>query len=124
MRPLDGRLSARRPPRRPAVALAVSTPMADAAFFDLDKTIIAGSSALAFSRPFLRRGLDLAAGHAPQRVRAARSCSSGADESTMDRMRRQHHRPVRRVGRRAGPSVVEQTLHEIVEPLVYAEARR
>ena len=32
-------------------------PMADAAFFDLDKTIIAGSSALAFSRPFLREGL-------------------------------------------------------------------
>jgi hypothetical protein len=28
-----------------------------AAFFDLDKTIIAGSSALAFSRPFRRQGL-------------------------------------------------------------------
>jgi phosphoserine phosphatase len=30
---------------------------AAAAFFDLDKTIIAGSSALAFSRPFRRQGL-------------------------------------------------------------------
>ena len=33
------------------------SPPASAAFFDLDKTIIAGSSALAFSRPFRRQGL-------------------------------------------------------------------
>ena len=33
------------------------SPPAAAAFFDLDKTIIAGSSALAFSRPFRRQGL-------------------------------------------------------------------
>ena len=50
MRPLDGPLSWAGRAGRPAVALAVSTPVADAAFFDLDKTIIAGSSALAFSR--------------------------------------------------------------------------
>ena len=50
MRPLEGPISWAGCAEPPAVALAVSTPVADAAFFDLDKTIIAGSSALAFSR--------------------------------------------------------------------------
>ena len=55
----------RHPPPPAPVDLASSldmsgpspNPPAAAAFFDLDKTIIAGSSALAFSRPFLRQGL-------------------------------------------------------------------
>lgn len=97
--------------------------MADAAFFDLDKTIIAGSSALAFSRPFLREGLIsrravLRSGYAQLLLLLA-----GADASTMDRLR------TRITALCAGwdvaqvNAVVAQTLHETVEPLVYAEAQ-
>jgi HAD superfamily hydrolase (TIGR01490 family) len=93
-----------------------------AAFFDLDKTIIAGSSALAFSRPFRREGMItrravLRSGYAQLLL-----VLSGADASTMDSLRR------RITALCAGwevaqvRSVVAETLHEIVEPLVYAEA--
>jgi HAD superfamily hydrolase (TIGR01490 family) len=97
--------------------------VADAAFFDLDKTIIAGSSALAFSRPFLRAGLIsrravLRSGYAQLVLLFA-----GADESTMDRLRRRI--TVLCAGWDVGQvrALVAQTLHEIVEPLVYAEAQ-
>jgi phosphoserine phosphatase len=87
MRPLEGPISWAGCAEPPAVALAISTPVADAAFFDLDKTIIAGSSALAFSRSFLREGLIsrravLRSGYAQLLLLLA-----GADASTMDRLR-------------------------------------
>ena len=55
-----------------------------AAFFDLDKTIIAGSSALAFSRPFRRQGLitrraALRSGYAQLLIML-----SGADAATVE----------------------------------------
>lgn len=92
------------------------------AFFDLDKTIIAGSSALAFSRPFRRQGLIthrtvLRSGYAQLLLVLA-----GADADTMDTLRR------RITALCAGwevahvRAIVEETLHAIVEPLVYAEA--
>ena len=97
--------------------------MADAAFFDLDKTIIAGSSALAFSRPFLREGLIsrravLRSGYAQLLLLVA-----GADSSTMDRLR--NRITVLCAGWEVAQvrAVVAQTLHETVEPLVYAEAQ-
>jgi HAD superfamily hydrolase (TIGR01490 family) len=95
---------------------------ASAAFFDLDKTIIAGSSALAFSGPFRRRGLI-------SRRAAVRSAytqlllvAAGADASTMDLLRQRISAlcagwEVVRIR-----DIVAETLHEIVEPLVYAEA--
>ena len=98
------------------------SPPRSAAFFDLDKTIIAGSSALAFSRPFRRQGLltrraVLRSGYAQMLIMLA-----GADAATMDALRR------RITALCAGGEVaqiraiVAETLHEIVEPLVYAEA--
>jgi HAD superfamily hydrolase (TIGR01490 family) len=97
-------------------------PPGAAAFFDLDKTIIAGSSALAFSRPFRRRGLIsrralLRSGYAQLLIML-----SGADAATMEALRR------RITALCAGwevaqiREIVAETLHEIVEPLVYAEA--
>ncbi|MFC4943257.1 HAD family hydrolase [Pseudonocardia sp. GCM10023141] len=95
---------------------------AAAAFFDLDKTIIAGSSALAFSRPFRRQGLI-------SRRAALRSVYAqlmvvfaGADEDTMDLLRQRI--TVLCTGWDVAQirSIVAETLHEIVEPLVYAEA--
>ena len=98
------------------------SPPRSAAFFDLDKTIIAGSSALAFSRPFRRQGLltrraVLRSGYAQMLIMLA-----GADAATMDALRR------RITALCAGwevaqiRAIVAETLHEIVEPLVYAEA--
>jgi HAD superfamily hydrolase (TIGR01490 family) len=98
------------------------SPPASAAFFDLDKTIIAGSSALAFSRPFRRQGLltrraVLRSGYAQLLIML-----SGADAATMEALRR------RITALCAGwevaqiRAIVAETLHEVVEPLVYAEA--
>jgi HAD superfamily hydrolase (TIGR01490 family) len=97
--------------------------MADAAFFDLDKTVIAGSSALAFSRPFLREGMItrravLRSGYAQLLLMVA-----GADESTMDRMRRRITALCAGWDVAQVRAVVAETLHETVEPLVYAEAQ-
>src|SRR5690349_12118726 len=123
MRPLEGPLSCAGRGARPAVALAVSSLVADAAFFDLDKTIIAGSSALAFSRPFLREGLIsrravLRSGYAQLLLLVA-----GADASTMDRLRGRITALCAGWDVAQVREVVAQALHETVEPLVYAEAQ-
>ena len=62
-------------------------PFRTAAFFDLDKTVIAKSSALAFNRPFVSQGLlnrraVLKASYAQFLL-----VMSGADRDQMDRMR-------------------------------------
>ncbi|HWC80553.1 MAG TPA: HAD family hydrolase [Pseudonocardiaceae bacterium] len=93
-----------------------------AAFFDLDKTIIAKSSTLAFGRPFLQGGLI-------NRRAALRSAyaqfvfmSSGADAEQMDRMRDEITKLATGWDVEQVRSIVEETLHDIVDPLVYAEA--
>jgi HAD superfamily hydrolase (TIGR01490 family) len=93
-----------------------------AAFFDLDKTIIAKSSTLAFGRPFYRGGLV-------NRRAVLRSTYAqfvyllgGADEDKMDRMR--DYLATLSAGWDAGQvrSIVDETLHDVVTPLVYDEA--
>jgi len=93
-----------------------------AAFFDLDKTIIAKSSSLAFSRPFYKSGLI-------NRRAVMRSAyaqfvflAGGADHDQMERMRAYLQElcagwPVEQVR-----SVVAETLHELIDPIVYDEA--
>ncbi|WP_103380469.1 HAD family hydrolase [Pseudonocardia dioxanivorans] len=93
-----------------------------AAFFDLDKTIIAGSSALAFSRPFRSHGLIgrravLRSVYAQMMVLA-----SGADADTMDMLRKRITALCAGWEVEQVRSIVAETLHEIVEPLIYAEA--
>lgn len=95
---------------------------AAAAFFDLDKTIIAGSSALAFSRPFRREGLIsrravLRSGYAQLLL-----VLSGADADTMEQLRRRITALCTGWEVAQVRAIVAETLHEIVEPLVYAEA--
>ena len=99
-----------------------SSPPAAAAFFDLDKTIIAGSSALAFSRPFRRQGLitrraALRSGYAQLLLML-----SGADADTMEALRRRITALCTGWEVAQIRAIVAETLHEIVEPLVYAEA--
>jgi HAD superfamily hydrolase (TIGR01490 family) len=93
-----------------------------AAFFDLDKTVIAKSSTLAFSRPFFRNGLinrrAVLKGAYAQFVFAA----SGADADQVERIRA--HLAALCAGWDVAQvrSIVDETLHDIVDPLVYAEA--
>lgn len=93
-----------------------------AAFFDLDKTIIASSSALAFSRPLLREGLI-------NRRAALRSAYAqlmfslaGADEQTTERLRAQISALCAGWDVAQVSAIVNETLHDVVDPLVYAEA--
>jgi len=93
-----------------------------AAFFDLDKTIIAKSSTLAFSRPFFQEGLINRRAILKSRYAQFMFLLSGSDEDQMDRMRA--HITALCAGWDVAQvtSIVEETLHDIVDPLVYAEA--
>ena len=93
-----------------------------AAFFDLDKTIIAKSSTLAFGRPFYQSGLI-------NRRTVLRSAFaqfvfalSGADEDQMDRMRDFITAMCTGWDVAQVREVVAETLHDIIDPLVYDEA--
>jgi HAD superfamily hydrolase (TIGR01490 family) len=93
-----------------------------AAFFDLDKTVIAKSSALAFGRPFYRDGLItrrdvVKAAYAQLMFRLG-----GADEQTMARTRDYLAELCK--GWRADQvrQIVNETLHDLIKPYVYAEA--
>ncbi|HET6208837.1 MAG TPA: HAD family hydrolase, partial [Jatrophihabitans sp.] len=93
-----------------------------AAFFDLDKTIIAKSSTLAFGRPFYQGGLI-------NRRTVLRSAYAqfvfalaGADEDQMDRMRNYLTAMCAGWDVQQIRDIVTETLHEIIDPLVYNEA--
>ena len=93
-----------------------------AAFFDLDKTIIARSSALAFGRPFRAGGLinrraALKAAYAQLVYLVA-----GADEDQMNRMRDYITEMCTGWDVQQVKDIVAETLFEIVDPLIYDEA--
>ncbi|MGY1705873.1 HAD-IB family hydrolase [Geodermatophilus sp. SYSU D00697] len=93
-----------------------------AAFFDLDKTVIAKSSTLAFGRPFFQGGLinrrAVLKGAYAQFVFSL----SGADAQQMERMRAQITQMCTGWDVATVHEIVRETLHDIVDPLVYAEA--
>ncbi|HEV7212886.1 MAG TPA: HAD-IB family hydrolase [Blastococcus sp.] len=93
-----------------------------AAFFDLDKTVIAKSSALAFGRPFFHGGLINRRAVLKSAYAQFVFSLAGADAQQMERLRAQLTSMV--TGWDAGTvhEIVRETLHEVVEPLVYAEA--
>ena len=93
-----------------------------AAFFDLDKTILAKSSSLLFARPFYRGGLIgradvLKSGYA-QFVYLA----SGADHDQIEQMRSYLSALCRGWDVEKVNAIVAETLDELVDPIVYAEA--
>ncbi len=103
-------------------AADTAAPHRTAAFFDLDKTIIASSSALAFSRTFLRQGLI-------NRRAALRSAYaqlvfslSGADADRTERLRAEISTMCAGWDVDQVRAIVDETLHDVVAPLVYAEA--
>jgi HAD superfamily hydrolase (TIGR01490 family) len=97
-------------------------PVRAAAFFDLDKTVIAKSSALAFSRSFYRGGLI-------NRRAVLRSAyaqfvylAGGVDADQMERMRT--YLTELCVGWDVAQvrEIVAETLHDLIDPLIYDEA--
>jgi HAD superfamily hydrolase (TIGR01490 family) len=96
--------------------------MATAAFFDLDKTIIAGSSSLVFSKPFqagglIPRGALLRSAYAQFVYHAA-----GADHDQMEKMRAFMSQLVTGWDVTTVREIVADTLHHVVDPIVYDEA--
>src|SRR6478672_8501890 len=113
-----------RLPSRPQAA-TYDDPMAprpSAAFFDLDKTIIAKSSTLAFSKPFQAGGLI-------SRRAVLRSAYAqfvylvgGADHDQMEKMREFLSELCAGWDVQTVRDIVAETLHHVVDPLVYDEA--
>jgi HAD superfamily hydrolase (TIGR01490 family) len=93
-----------------------------AAFFDLDKTIIASSSALAFSKPMLRHGLISRRAALKSAYAQLVFSLSGADEDRTERMRAEISALCAGWDVAQVSAIVNETLHDIVDPLVYAEA--
>jgi HAD superfamily hydrolase (TIGR01490 family) len=94
----------------------------EAAFFDLDKTVVSKSSSLALSRPFYRAGLvtrsQLLRGIYAQIV----YLMLGADEKRMDRAKDGLLALTRGWDREAVEEVVREALDEVVDPYIYQEA--
>ena len=93
-----------------------------AAFFDLDKTVIAKSSALAFGRPFFQGGLINRRAVLKSAYAQFVFSQAGADADQMERMRSQITAMTTGWDVEVVHDIVRETLHEIVDPLVYAEA--
>jgi HAD superfamily hydrolase (TIGR01490 family) len=97
-------------------------PIRTAAFFDLDKTVIAKSSTLAFSKPFFDQGLINRRAVLKSTYAQFLFLMSGADHDQMDRMRSYIANMCTGWDVEQVKSIVGEALHDIVDPLVFAEA--
>ena len=94
----------------------------EAAFFDLDKTVIAKASLVAFGRPLYDAGMI-------SRAVIARALWSnflfqrmGAGEERMRKFRSSALRVTRGWDQALVSAIVRDTLVDVIEPIVYAEA--
>jgi HAD superfamily hydrolase (TIGR01490 family) len=94
----------------------------DAAFFDLDKTVIARASMIAFGRPFYRHGLI-------SRRLLMRALWGqlvylylGADEARLSRMRESVLALTKGWQQAQVRRIVREALTDVVTPIIYAEA--
>jgi HAD superfamily hydrolase (TIGR01490 family) len=94
----------------------------EAAFFDLDKTIISRSSSLALGRPLYRAGLvsrgQLMRGAYAQLVYLL----VGADEERMERLKEGMLRLTKGWDRGQVELLVQEVMLEVIDPYVYQEA--
>jgi HAD superfamily hydrolase (TIGR01490 family) len=94
----------------------------EAAFFDLDKTVIARASMVAFGRPFRRQGLI------SRRLMARALWGQlvymylGADEEKLARMRESVLALTKGWDQSVVRRTVREALSEVVTPIIYAEA--
>jgi HAD superfamily hydrolase (TIGR01490 family) len=95
-----------------------------AAFFDLDKTVIAKSSALAFGRPFYRDGLISRRDVVKSAYAQLMFRLGGTDEQTMARTRDYLAALCKGWSVEQVRQIVAEALDELINPYVYAEAAR
>ena len=94
----------------------------EAAFFDLDKTVIARASMVAFGRPLYREGLVSRALLLRALWGQLVYLHLGADEARLARMRAATLALTRGWHRDRVTEIVEAALAEVVEPIIYEEA--
>ena len=94
----------------------------EAAFFDLDKTIVARSSPLALGRSFFREGLITRSSLLKSLYAQFLFNLMGADEAKMERMREEAAKLTAGWEADKVRRVVEEVLDEVISPLIYAEA--
>jgi HAD superfamily hydrolase (TIGR01490 family) len=94
----------------------------EAAFFDLDKTVIAKASMMAFGKPFYREGLigrrTILRGIYAQLI----YLHLGASEEKLDRIRESVLVLTRGWDQERVRSIVRETLEVVIEPILYEEA--
>jgi HAD superfamily hydrolase (TIGR01490 family) len=93
-----------------------------AAFFDLDKTIIARSATFAFSRPFYAGGLITRSAVLRSAYAHVLFLAGGADHDQMERMRAYLSGQVTGWDVQQVRDIVAETLEGLIQPLVYREA--
>src|SRR5688500_10143104 len=94
----------------------------EAAFFDLDKTVIARSSTLAFGKPLMREGM-ISRGMILKAVYAQLVYHLlGADEAKMEKMRVALLELTKGWERDKLEALITETITDIIEPVIYAEA--
>lgn len=96
--------------------------MAAAAFFDLDKTIIAKSSTLAFTKPLFKAGFLSRTTLAKAAIAQAYYQAFGADHEQLERIKEELAGLTKGWDRNEIIRLVEETVGEVVAPLVYSEA--
>jgi HAD superfamily hydrolase (TIGR01490 family) len=96
--------------------------MIEAAFFDLDKTIIAGSSTLAFGRPLYREGFVRRRTLVRIGIAQISYMLFGADEDSLEKARDGMLDLVAGWHKSEIDEIVAESISEFIEPLVFAEA--
>src|SRR5262245_996402 len=115
-------MSHRRQPARAASHRPIGSPVVEAALFDLDKTVIAKASMVAFSGPLHRAGLV----SRRMLLRAAWGqlvySQFGASPEKLDKLRDSVLRLTVGWDQAEIGKIVRETLVDVVEPIVYEEA--
>jgi HAD superfamily hydrolase (TIGR01490 family) len=93
-----------------------------AAFFDLDKTVIAKSSTLAFSKSFYHSGLINRRAVLRTAYAQFLFLAGGADHDQMERMREYLSGLCRGWNVQQVREIVAETLHDLIDPIIYDEA--
>jgi HAD superfamily hydrolase (TIGR01490 family) len=93
-----------------------------AAFFDLDKTIIAKSSVMAFGRSFYQGGLINRRAMLKSSYAQFMYLIGGADHDQMERMRLYLSQMCKGWDVGQVKAIVAETLHDLIDPLIYEEA--
>lgn len=105
-----------------AVIRSYNVDMAGAAFFDLDKTIIAKSSTLAFAKPLTKAGMLSKRALLKAGIGQAYYSMFGADHDQLEKVREELGQLTKGWDQEEVRQLVIETVDEVVSPLVFAEA--